>query len=269
MIYPFVVGPFALLGITYFQAESNSYEPAMYGCIFPALVRQWKKDFTGKSAGGGSPPWFGFVLMEPWVTTANIALLRDSQLQAMSIPGVGYGSAQDIGDPLGPWGSVHPRHKQVVGARLAAAAMNQIYGVTAQGWTGPSFKSASGSVAAGNMVVTVSLNGLGGQPAQLLTPTDDEACPVSLGVPASICAWPQVQASTGAWVNATLSLASGGTELVFTAPQPASGNARPVMVSYGYGVWPANYVQSSYTVDTGYETVAFPLLPFNETVTPA
>ena len=37
-------------------------------------------------------------------------------------------------------------------------------------------------------------------------------------------------------------------------------------VSYGYGVWPANYVYSSYAFDTGYETVAFPLLGFNQTV---
>jgi sialate O-acetylesterase len=266
MINPYVIGPMRLKTITFFQAEQNAAQPSVYACIFPALVTQWQKDFAGPS--GGPPPWFGFVILEPWITTAPLAQMRDAQLMAMALPNVGYASAQDIGDPLGPWGSVHPRAKQIPSARLAASALNMVYGIGAQPWTGPSFASASGSVTNGNLVVTVALNGLGGQPVQLLAPTDAEACPVALGVPPNICAWPQIQASSGVWVNATLTLGGGGTTVVFTAPLPAPGTS-PVGVSYAYGIWPVNLIASTYQVETGFDVVTFPLLPFNKTVTPA
>ena len=211
MIYPFVLGPMHITGITWFQAEANAGQPSVYACAFPAMINQWKKDF-------GSSPAFLYVVMEPWITTAPLAQLRDAQLAAQAIPGVGYGAAVDIGDPLGPWGSVHvsdaftnadaalatvrrdhpnfegkingtprghtrpyprvllsthatmqPRAKQIPSARLAAAAMNIIYGKQ-QAWTGLTFNSAAGSVSGGNMVVTVSVDGAAGPlPVRLAT----------------------------------------------------------------------------------------------------
>jgi sialate O-acetylesterase len=268
MIYPYVVGPMNLKGFTWFQAEQNAGQPAVYACAFPQMVQQWKRDFA--PASGGAGPWFGFVIMEPWVTTADLASLRDAQLQAMAVPNVGYGAAVDIGDPTGPWGSVHPRAKQIPSARLTASALAQVYGMASVAWTGPTFASASGSSSSGGtMTVTVAVQGLRAGDSLVIHPLDDAAaCPTALGVPPALCAWPAIQASTGQWVNATLSVAAGGTAVVFTAAAPQPG-ATPSRVSYGWGVWPVNTVYASYTIVTKYEEVGFPLLGFNESVAPA
>lgn len=269
MIYPFVVGPMRLTGFTWFQGESNGGQPSVYACAFPAMIKQWKADFTVGAAPWqptSLSPWFGFVILEPWIggVAGNF---RDAQMQGLTVSGVGYGSAIDIGDPLGPWGSVHPRAKQIPSARLAAAAMSQVYGQAATQWTGPSMASAAGAVNGNTMTVTVTVNGLANGATLTIQPlADAAACPTAIGVPASECSWPQIQASNGAWVNATLSLSADSTQLIFTATAPAAG-ATPSAVTYAYGQWPVNTVYSSYQYSTAYETVRFPMIGFTTSVT--
>lgn len=102
------------------------------------LQADWRAKFDAPNA------WYGFVLLEPWcvhsctprpdaampaapLTAYGLShcprwhcriggappQMRDAQLTALKLPFVSFGSAVDIGDPTGPWGSVHPRHKQV------------------------------------------------------------------------------------------------------------------------------------------------------------
>lgn len=275
MVVPYLVGPMAVKAITWFQGESDGNTPSNYACMFPALISQWKSQFsaglspaqaTGAAAAAVGPePWFGFIILEPWVGGGG-PQLRDAQMRGLTVNYTGYGSAIDIGDPTSPFVSYHPRAKQVPSARLAAAALSQVYGVADQQWTGAVFESAAGSVSpdGGSMVVTVTM-----APGSGKLVIKDRAlldiCPIILGVSPQSCAWPQLQASVGAWVNATLSVSADGSQLIFTAPAPAPG-AKPVGVSYGYGVWPALSVYSDYAIDTGYEVVDFPLLQFNATV---
>jgi hypothetical protein len=94
MIVPFTVGPMALKGFTWYQAEANAGQPAVYQQCQVAMINTWRGAF-------GKPGlWFGLVLMEPWVTTADLAALRVAQLYAAQVlPNIAVGSAIDIGDP--------------------------------------------------------------------------------------------------------------------------------------------------------------------------
>ncbi len=50
--------------------------------------------------------------------------------------------AMDLGDPTSPYGSVHPRDKQDVGARLVLAGRSVAYGDHSVYYTGPLAKLA-------------------------------------------------------------------------------------------------------------------------------
>lgn len=146
---------------------------------------------------------------------------------------------------MGPFGSVHPRHKQVVGSRLAAAALTQVYKQNVP-YIYPTFASSS-AAANGNVVtVTVTLSNVGTslnfQPAH---------CPTELGVPADICAWWSVIGKDGVWYNATAAITGGGQSVAITATLAAGVAANGT--AYGYGTWP---------VITLYNNFGLPVLPW-------
>ena len=243
-------------------------------------------------------PWFGFIVLEPFIGGCGPEF-RDSQMAALTINYTGYASAIDIGeclsrtllqvagqvptqhsrtvhvfppvqcvagDPTSPFVSYHPRAKQIPGARLFAAAYSQIYGAT-QPARMPRFKSAMGTAAGGVMTVTVSFTpGDDMGPLVVKTRSYQDVCPTNGGVPASECGWPSIQSSTGSLLNATLSVSTDGSQLIFTAP--AAAGATPVGVQYAYSQWPVITVYSTATVKTPYEEFDFPLDGFKATVTP-
>lgn len=67
--------------------------------------------------------------------------LRQSQLQSLGMANVSYASAVDQGDPFSPNGWWHPRAKQPVALRLAAATLRDLYGQTLVA-SGPTLLSA-------------------------------------------------------------------------------------------------------------------------------
>lgn len=264
MVHPYTVGPMALTGITWWQAEQNWNDYKNYSCIFPAMIAQWRKAFGDAS---GESLYFGFFVLQPWITGLPLQRLRDAQMQGYWLhKNVAFAAATDIGDPDSPFGSVHPRSKQAPSARLAASALSIIYGVDGlYAFTGPIISSLVGSNTLGYMTVTVnfepqSIAG-GGIVVEEIDP--DAACPVNTSrMSAGWCAWPQLKASSGQWLNATLSASIDGTQLVFSAPEPQPG-AFPVAIEYAHAPWPIDYVYSAASFDSGYETVRFPMLGFN------
>lgn len=121
MIHPLV--PYALRGIVWYQGESNHTRAAEYHALFPAMIRQWRRDF----AQGELP--FYFVQLanyeQPSDKTGRLwAYLREAQAAALALPNTGMAVAVDVGDPK----DLHPPNKPELGRRLALHARAKVYG---------------------------------------------------------------------------------------------------------------------------------------------
>lgn len=112
--------------------------------------------------------------------------IRQAQLAALDLPNVGFASAVDIGDPLSPLGSYHPRNKKAVGTRLADSALAMVYGNGSVVWRGPQVVSADAvqTGASAGSTITVSATFEHCSDGLLFR---DYQCPTSLGVDASTC----------------------------------------------------------------------------------
>ena len=108
------------------QGEQNSGAdtPTLYQCAQPDLVLDWRAGFRNPNL------FFAVVQLAPWIGGANfnIAIERFAQESVLTVPLTGIATAIDLGDPTAPYGSVHPRRKQAVGARLAANALALVRG---------------------------------------------------------------------------------------------------------------------------------------------
>jgi len=110
-------------GAVWYQGEANAANPVNYACRFPAMINDWRTQFNNYNL------FFGFVLLAAYKEGGNPTwpLIRDAQLAAMQLPLVHVASAQDLGDEASPQGSIHPRNKTFVGARLALGAQKIVY----------------------------------------------------------------------------------------------------------------------------------------------
>ena len=73
----------------------------------------------------------GFPVIR-WAQTADYGYVPNTRMK-----NVFMAVAMDLGDPTSPYGSIHPRDKQDVGARLALAGRAIAYGDTAVYYSGP------------------------------------------------------------------------------------------------------------------------------------
>lgn len=84
MIRPYIVGPMALTGFTWYQGEANVDEhkgdegAARYACTFPGMIQQWRKAF------GQPQAYFGFVQLSTWC--GNGELIAESEHAARTHP---------------------------------------------------------------------------------------------------------------------------------------------------------------------------------------
>jgi sialate O-acetylesterase len=123
MIAPLV--PYALRGFIWYQGESNADRAGEYRSLFPALIRDWRREW------GRDDLAFHFVqLANFWAsaetpTESDWAHLREAQRFTLSVvPHTGMAVIIDIGDAA----DIHPKNKQDVGRRLAACALAGDYG---------------------------------------------------------------------------------------------------------------------------------------------
>lgn len=139
MIAPYTTGPTAMAGWLWYQAEANAppyqHAPVWYACTFPALISRWRQELSD-----GDLP-FIFVQLAPFNGTDGWEDIRQAQLSALSLPSVAYATMVDNGDPTSPYGTYHPRNKQLIGARLAAAALDIVYGMPSH-WRAPELAGA-------------------------------------------------------------------------------------------------------------------------------
>jgi len=78
----------------------------------------------------------GFPVIR-WAQTANYGYVPNPRMR-----NVFMAVAMDLGDPNSPYGSVHPRDKQDVGARLSLAGRAVAFGDTTVYYSGPIAKAA-------------------------------------------------------------------------------------------------------------------------------
>src|SRR5262249_4743165 len=108
-----------------YQGESNTNRPALYREIFSAVIRSWREDWKQ----GDFPflfvqlPPFGKIVKEP--QESRWAEGREAQFRtSREVPRTALTTTNDVGDET----DIHPRGKDVVGARLALAARAVAYG---------------------------------------------------------------------------------------------------------------------------------------------
>ena len=89
------------------------------------------------AATGNSNVTVGGFPVIRWAQTADYGYVPNPRMK-----NVFMAVAMDLGDPTSPYGSIHPRDKQDVGARLALAGRAIAYGDTTAYYSGPIAKAA-------------------------------------------------------------------------------------------------------------------------------
>jgi sialate O-acetylesterase len=133
MIAPLI--PFAIRGAIWYQGESNVSRAYEYRTLFPAMIANWRADWSQ----GDFP--FGFVQLAPFryggQNPANWAELCEAQRMTLdALPNTGMAVTTDITDIH----DIHPKNKQEVGRRLALWAEAKVYGRNLV-YSGPIYKS--------------------------------------------------------------------------------------------------------------------------------
>ena len=210
----------------------------------------------------GSQFWFGSVQLAAYVQDASfdwrtIASERESQEFVLNLPNTALATAIDLGDPPAddpPFGTVHPRLKQPLGARLAANALAQVYGQAGVPHLSPRFASASAATNGRSVTVTVSFEpaSVADGPLVIDNSAKSASCPPS--VPADECGFPTIVMSDGSAINATLAVA--GVTATLTGVAAADG-LTAVACSYAFDAWP---------VASLFSAAGFPALPFNKSI---
>jgi hypothetical protein len=242
MIAPYAVGPMAITGFLWSQGECNADEndTHYYGCAFPQFIEAWRDEFDAPTA------FFGFELLPAYIndsgrfSPASLPYERAAQLEGLTAPGgcglcaalcptcpnvppsflcprhvggnVAVANAMDLGDPQGPFGSVHPRNKTAVAQRLAAAARALVYGA-GNPYLNPTYASAVAVTQGTVLTVTVAFEPATVVGGLTIVPSH---CPTELGVPPLECSWIEVQTIDGAWHNATTALSADALGIVLS-----------------------------------------------------
>lgn len=252
MIAPYAVGPMRFAGAIWYQGESNNGQGRYYSQAFPAMINAWRQAFMNEQL------WFGFVQIAGYryggaSRPDPSADLRQGQLAALALPNVSVASTIDTGD----WNSIHPPDKQTPSKRLAAAALDKLYGMkqyvdvhTPPLYAGQTLVQGPGG---SNTTVLVHLT----RKATMTVPVWATQS-TTLGQPGSIprneclvammppfhnyedCGYPRLYAKapngTDGIFNATAILANDGLAIQLTASIPSGWEV--LASSYGRASWP-------------------------------
>jgi sialate O-acetylesterase len=135
MVNPLI--PYAFKGVLWYQGEANAWRAKEYKIAFPLMINDWRTHFEQ-----GDFPFY-FVQLSTFneyngnsKVGSRWAELREAQTQTLKLPNTGMAVTTDIGNAK----DIHPTNKQDVGKRLAAIALNNVYGKKMV-YSGPTFKS--------------------------------------------------------------------------------------------------------------------------------
>ena len=127
--------PMGLSGVIWYQGESNTRRPEAYGALFPTMIKSWRKLFQKPELPFG---WCQLAAYKRKATKPAEAdeswpVVRDIQTATLKLPMTGQAVLIDAGEEC----DIHPRDKRTPGRRLAAWALNAVYGKTGVPYRGP------------------------------------------------------------------------------------------------------------------------------------
>lgn len=135
MVNPLI--PYAFQGVLWYQGEANVGRAKQYKIAFPLMISDWRTKWNQ-----GNFPFY-FVQLSTFdefggnsKKGSKWAELREAQTQTLQLPNTGMAVTTDIGNAK----DIHPTNKQDVGKRLAAIALNNVYGKK-RIYSGPMYKS--------------------------------------------------------------------------------------------------------------------------------
>lgn len=139
-LYNAMIAPllnYGINGVIWYQGESNTGNPGEYKKTFPALIRDWRKQWNQ-----GDFPFFyvqlaNFMEAKAQPSESQWAELREAQLESLRVNKTAMAVIIDIGE----WNDIHPLNKKDVGKRLALAARKVAYGEKNIVHSGPIYKS--------------------------------------------------------------------------------------------------------------------------------
>ncbi|HEY9486886.1 MAG TPA: sialate O-acetylesterase [Chryseosolibacter sp.] len=137
-LYNAMVAPFTsygIKGILWYQGESNAGRPAAYADLMKALIRDWQQKFGVPNIPFIYAQLPNFMDVTYLPSESNWAVLRESQMKALSLPN----TAMTVNIDLGEWNDIHPDNKKDVGERMALAAQKLAYGEDVV-YSGPLYK---------------------------------------------------------------------------------------------------------------------------------
>jgi len=135
MVNPLI--PFSMRGVLWYQGEANAGRSYEYRQAFPLMINDWRQHW-----GEGDFPFYFVQLASFNANNGNSengsgwAELREAQTMTLSLPNTGMAVTVDIGNSR----DIHPKDKQDVGKRLAAIALNNVYGQPME-YSGPVYQS--------------------------------------------------------------------------------------------------------------------------------
>jgi sialate O-acetylesterase len=125
MVAPLI--PYTIKGALWYQGESNTNKPEIYRALMETLIQNWRTDWQQ----GNFP--FLYVQLANYgkldslpVSEKGTVLIREAQLQNLSIPHTGMVVAIDNANPDKPE-DIHPKNKQAIGLRFSLLARAKVY----------------------------------------------------------------------------------------------------------------------------------------------
>jgi sialate O-acetylesterase len=141
-LYNAMIGPvlpMKIKGFVWYQGESNTGNPEPYNALLPALINDWRNLWHDDRLPFLVAQLPNFQDIDYSPAESDIALLREAQNKALTLPH----TAVTVTIDLGEWNDIHPLNKKGIGERLALAARNLAYGEQEVTYSGPALKSQS------------------------------------------------------------------------------------------------------------------------------
>ncbi|MDC6386606.1 hypothetical protein D2V93_07530 [Flagellimonas taeanensis] len=116
-LYNAMVNPFfrlAIKGVIWYQGESNAGNPEEYAQFFPSLIADWRDNWKNQEM-----PFIFAQLANYSNQNGRWPWIREAQAKATQLPYTAMVTTIDVGDDF----NIHPTNKQIVGLRMANAAM--------------------------------------------------------------------------------------------------------------------------------------------------